>query len=65
MLYQVRLVFGIGSLALLTAFTTSSPLPLPTTTTRSTVDPTVLRDLQMHRSLDDNGVPHPNIGDGP
>ncbi|KAH8106980.1 phosphatase 2A regulatory B subunit-domain-containing protein [Cristinia sonorae] len=29
------------------------------------VDPTVLRDLQAHRSLDDNGMPHPNMADGP
>ncbi|KAI0079943.1 B56-domain-containing protein [Panus rudis PR-1116 ss-1] len=28
------------------------------------VDPTVLRDLQAHRSLDDNGVPHA-VRDGP
>lgn len=62
MLYQVRLVFGIGSRALLTGYMV--PWVVAPTTTLP-VDATVLRDLQNHRSLDDNAMHRPNLGDQP
>lgn len=45
MLYQVRSLFDAGYIGLLTAFSISINEPL--------VDPSVLRDLRDHRSLDD------------